>query len=65
MHFKQALNQIRIQAACQLLRASEEPVSRIADKVGFSNVTHFNRVFKTLHGISPSEYRENQVNNSP
>lgn len=58
MNFKQALNRIRISAGCTLLRESTEPVSTISDRVGFSNVTHFNRVFKEIQGMSPSEYRE-------
>lgn len=57
LHFKQALNVMRIHAACTLLTETSEPISSISDRVGFSNVTHFNRVFKELHGMSPSEFR--------
>lgn len=64
MNFKQALNRIRIAAACQLLKGSAEPVSRISDAVGFSNVTHFNRVFKELQGASPTEYRAPLIRSS-
>ncbi|MDG1890325.1 MAG: helix-turn-helix domain-containing protein, partial [Verrucomicrobiota bacterium] len=32
-------------------------VSEIAFEVGFQSLTHFNRVFRKLVGLSPSSYR--------
>jgi AraC-like DNA-binding protein len=32
-------------------------VSEIAFEIGFQSLTHFNRIFKTIAGQSPTEYR--------
>lgn len=41
----------------QLLCATDYPVSKIAAMLGFSNRTHFYRVFSAKHGMTPREYR--------
>lgn len=51
------LNEIRIERACKMLiDESSESVSNIAFKTGFNNVVNFNRVFKKITKLSPSEY---------
>jgi AraC-like DNA-binding protein len=57
-NFKTYVNQIRISEAKRLLLESDLNIGEIAFKVGFGNQSHFNRVFKSLTGKSPSEYRE-------
>ena len=56
--FKQYLNHIRMEEAKRLLKESKLQISEIAYKVGYSTVTHFNRVFKEYTNNSPSNYRE-------
>lgn len=56
-NFKTYLNRIRIHEAKRFLLSSELTVGEIAYKVGFNTQSHFNRVFKTETGLSPSEYR--------
>ena len=63
LNFKQYLNSLRLTEAKALLKSAELPVSEIAFKVGYSNVTHFNKVFKAEEGCSPTEYRD-QCRNS-
>ncbi|HVO72979.1 MAG TPA: AraC family transcriptional regulator [Ignavibacteriaceae bacterium] len=58
-NFKTYVNRIRINESKRLLVESELNMGEIAFKVGFSNQTHFNRVFKNFEGISPSEFLEN------
>jgi AraC-like DNA-binding protein len=58
MSFTDYVNQIRIAEVKRLLRESKAPISTIAYQVGFSNVSHFNRVFKILTGKSPSQFRD-------
>lgn len=48
----------RIEKAKQLLESSGNTVLSVANKVGFNNVTYFNRMFKKIHGITPTEYRK-------
>lgn len=53
------LNEIRINAACQLLK--EEPsstISSVAYSTGFNNIPHFNRTFKRVKGQKPNEWRK-------
>lgn len=47
----------RISYACRLLEETDDSVSDIAYKVGFSDYGHFSRVFKRLTGISATNYR--------
>ncbi len=51
------LNSIRIKNAVHLLNASSLSITEIAYFVGYNNVTHFERIFRTIHGKSPREYR--------
>ncbi|MDX5418073.1 MAG: AraC family transcriptional regulator [Hymenobacteraceae bacterium] len=56
--FTAFLNEMRISNACQLLLKEETTVAGVAYTVGFSNLSHFNRVFKSIVGCSPKVYRE-------
>ncbi len=51
----------RIKKAKFLLESSNDTIISIANKVGFNNVTYFNRVFKKICGFTPTEYRKNQI----
>jgi two-component system response regulator YesN len=39
------------------LIGEETPITTIAFDVGFNSIPSFNRVFKHITGLSPSEYR--------
>lgn len=59
--FKDYLNQYRINIAKKLL--IDEPLTQIndiAERVGFTNVVTFNRVFKRYEMMAPGEYRKAQ-----
>lgn len=47
----------RIEKAKWLLTGSTESVKDISEALGYKNVTHFCRQFKTLTGLSPTQYR--------
>ncbi|MBQ7931625.1 MAG: helix-turn-helix transcriptional regulator [Clostridia bacterium] len=49
----------RIDAAKNALLFTSDPVSVIAESLGYSNLTHFIRQFKGITGISPAKYRKN------
>ncbi len=57
MHLPDYVNLIRVKEAKQRLVQGGSRISGIALAVGFTNVTHFGRVFKKIHGISPSELK--------
>lgn len=48
----------RIMNAQRLFTETDKNVTQVALLTGFSNLTHFNRVFKEITGLSPSEYRK-------
>lgn len=53
------LNEIRVEQACKLLiNGQSENMADIAFRTGFNNVVNFNRVFKKVIKLSPSEYVE-------
>ena len=52
------LNHYRIKKSIELLKNTDMQVIEIASSVGFDNVTNFNRMFKKLMGMSPTEYRK-------
>lgn len=55
------LNDLRIEKACGMLKGTHDTIETICFDVGFANVSHFNRSFKGLKGLTPSEYR-NKMN---
>jgi AraC-like DNA-binding protein len=55
--FTEFVSRTRVERAKNLLLNPNLRVSEIAYEVGFQSLTHFNRVFKTLIGESPTEYR--------
>ena len=54
------VKRMRIQMAARMLLDSGEPVSVIAVRVGVNDANYFCRMFKSVMGISPSEYRLKQ-----
>lgn len=52
------INSQRLERAKTLLSTTHDPVINIAFKTGFNNVTYFNRVFKKLYGMTPTQYRK-------
>jgi len=58
--FVQYVNRMRINLACQLLMDDELSVTDICYKVGFNNLSNFNRQFLTTKGMAPSKFRRFQ-----
>lgn len=56
--FSAYLNRVRVHHAKQLLSGTRAQIIEIALECGYNNVTYFNRVFKQMQGITPSEYRQ-------
>ncbi len=49
--------EFRIAAARERLRATDEPIARVAESVGFLDVAYFGRQFSRKTGMSPSVWR--------
>ncbi|GAA3532745.1 AraC family transcriptional regulator [Zobellella aerophila] len=55
--FSQYLNHLRLGHACHLLTTSTLAISVIREQAGFSNASHFNRLFLTHTGLRPQAFR--------
>ena len=55
--FTELVNQLRIGKACSLLINSGQPISAISDLCGFNNLSNFNRRFRYLKNMTPSQFR--------
>jgi AraC-like DNA-binding protein len=51
------LTEFRIGQACKLLQQEEYSIADIGFRVGFGNLSNFNRKFKELNSCTPKEYR--------
>lgn len=54
----QYINVTRIMNAQRKIMETDKSITEIGNLTGFSNVTHFNRVFKQYAGLTPSQYRK-------
>jgi len=56
--FGDYIRKLRIEKSIQLLKDSKHSLSEIAYLTGFSDQSHFNRIFKKVTGKNPSAYRK-------
>lgn len=59
------LSNIRLNAACQLLVASDLPIAEIALRTGFYDQSHFTSRFVRRNGVPPSQYRASHAGAPP
>lgn len=55
------LTQLRISAACEALSDTQDKISDISYRCGYSNLSNFNRQFLKKVGCSPMEYRKRNL----
>lgn len=58
LNFTEYVCRLRIERTKELLLNPNLRISEIAFEVGFQSLTHFNRVFRSVVGESPTHYRE-------
>ena len=51
------LNDVRVAFASRMLIESDDNIAEIAYLTGFNNISNFNRIFKSIKGYTPSDYR--------
>ncbi len=56
--FVDYLNELRISEACRLLCETDLRITEIAMKVGFSNLSYFNRRFRRVKGMPANRFRK-------
>ncbi|WP_047049522.1 helix-turn-helix domain-containing protein [Vibrio mexicanus] len=55
--FSDHLKQYRVGKACELLASTQYPIALVAEKTGFNNLSNFNRQFKGLKDMTPTQFR--------
>lgn len=53
------LTMVRIQKAYELLNSTNYPMTEVALRVGYQDVSSFNRNFRKIMGVSPYQYKKN------
>ena len=52
------VNAIRMDHAARALTTDAEPLAEIAEACGIPNLSHFHKLFRARHGITPLKYRQ-------
>jgi AraC-like DNA-binding protein len=55
--FQQLLDEVRFEAACQLLDTASTPITEIAVSLGYAETSAFSRAFRRWSGSTPVERR--------
>ncbi|MBR0397035.1 MAG: AraC family transcriptional regulator [Eubacterium sp.] len=55
------LNNYRLMQACKLLLNTNDSMTDICFQTGFNNTSYFAKKFKTQYGMTPKEYRTNNL----
>lgn len=55
--FTDILNEIRIDEAKKLLQQPQYKIYEVSAMIGFTDATYFNKLFKSITGLKPMEYR--------
>lgn len=59
--FKESLNEVRLEKACQSLLSGAK-IAQVAFDCGFNDPSYFSQRFKHHFGLSPSQFIEDQEN---
>jgi len=55
------LTKVRIERAKELLKDPQTKFYEVCEAVGYSDPSHFSKVFKKMTGLTPSAYRDRQI----
>ena len=56
--FREYINALRVHKAQMLLENSHLPIAQVMAQCGFQNQSSFNRIFRSLCGTAPGDYRK-------
>lgn len=60
VNFSTFLQNVRVEAACRLLKDSRMSVQDIASSVGYNDLKFFHQLFKRITGVTPLAYRKQE-----
>ncbi|MDR3515310.1 MAG: AraC family transcriptional regulator [Azospirillaceae bacterium] len=59
--FRKYVIKIRIRKSCEYLFSTQRSIQEICFMVGFNNVSNYNRLFKEIVGMTPSEFKKKSI----
>ena len=60
--FINLIQDVKLQKACELLKNPNISINKIIETIGYSNTTHFYKIFKKHYKMTPIDYRNNNKN---
>ncbi|MFK7692741.1 helix-turn-helix domain-containing protein [Paenibacillus sp. HJGM_3] len=60
-NYLEYLTEVRLAAAARLLESGESKIYEVAEKTGFGNKTNLIRAFKKHYSMTPTDYRNRQI----
>lgn len=60
-NFSLYLRNYRLEKACELLKSTDLKITTILEKIGYKSMTHFYESFAEKYGVTPSDYRKNNI----
>lgn len=55
--FINIIQDIKLQKACELLKNPNISINKVIESIGYSNTTHFYKIFKKHYNMTPIDYR--------
>ena len=56
------VREVRLRGAARLLRQTQDPIKRIASRMGYASRSNFSHAFSEFFGVAPAEYRSVEFN---
>ncbi|WOO40660.1 helix-turn-helix domain-containing protein [Rubellicoccus peritrichatus] len=61
LRFVEYIHAVRIEQVCELIQDDRASITEAAFDAGFQSISQFNRVFRKLRGVSPRDWRREQL----
>ena len=55
--FSSLIQNIRLSKAAEMLKQPDRSVTAVMEEIGYSNITHFYKIFEKKFHMTPAEYR--------
>lgn len=55
--FIEFVHEVRVSEASKLIAINHDQINHIAYQCGFNSLSHFNKIFKQIKGVTPSQYK--------
>ncbi|MFR2667787.1 MAG: helix-turn-helix transcriptional regulator [Blautia massiliensis (ex Durand et al. 2017)] len=55
--FSSLIQNIRLSRAAEILKQPDRSVTAVMEEIGYSNITHFYKIFEKKFHMTPAEYR--------